>query len=184
MARVEFHFDLSSPWTYLAFHNIQSIIAETGAGIRWIPFLVGGVFNAVNRGLYALREDSGSPKMRHVVKSLNDWSQWSGVEIHFPSKYHPVRSVHAMRACCVLEEDQETLVRFARAAFQAYFGKQQNLDDPAVLEAIADGLGLGLDGASLLVKSQSDAIKARLRANTVSDRPRRLWFSHHLCRWQ
>ena len=25
MTRIEFFFDLSSPWTYLAFHNIQKI---------------------------------------------------------------------------------------------------------------------------------------------------------------
>ena len=164
MARVEFYFDLSSPWTYLAFHNIQSIIAEARASIRWIPFLVGGVFNAVNRGLYAFREDADSPKMHHMLKSLDDWAAWSGVEMRFPSAYHPVRSVHAMRVCCAMEEDQETLVRFATAAFQAYFGEQQNLDDPRVLQAVADGLGM--DGAGLIAASQSDVVKARLRANT------------------
>ena len=31
MAHVEFFFDLSSPWTRLAFHNIQPIVRETGA---------------------------------------------------------------------------------------------------------------------------------------------------------
>ena len=49
---VEFFFDLSSPWTCLAFTNIQPILAETGATMRWRPFLVGGVFNAVNPRVY------------------------------------------------------------------------------------------------------------------------------------
>ena len=164
MARVEFFFDLSSPWTYLAFYNIQPMITETGADIRWIPFLVGGVFNAVNPGLYASREDPDSPKMRHMVKSLKDWAAWSGIEMHFPSEHHPVRSVHAMRVCCALQHDQETLHRFATAAFETYFGAQQNLDDPAVLQAIADGLGL--DGEDLIAQTQTDEIKAKLRTNT------------------
>lgn len=164
MARIEFFFDLSSPWTYLAFQNIQPIVAETAASIRWVPFLVGGVFNAVNPWLYTARDDADSPKMQHMLKSLADWAEWSGIEMCFPSAHHPVRSVHAMRVCCLLEDDQETLHRFATAAFQAYFGTQKNLDDPEVLTAIANDLGL--EGYDLLEKSQTDAIKAKLRTNT------------------
>ena len=32
---IEFFFDSSSPWTYLAFHNIQPLAAELGVDIRW-----------------------------------------------------------------------------------------------------------------------------------------------------
>jgi 2-hydroxychromene-2-carboxylate isomerase len=56
MTTVEFYFDLSSPWTCLAFHNIQPIIKENNAAIIWKPFLVGGVFNAVNQDVYAARK--------------------------------------------------------------------------------------------------------------------------------
>ena len=45
---IEFFFDCSSPWTYLAFHNIQPLAAELGATIRWRPILVGGVFNLMD----------------------------------------------------------------------------------------------------------------------------------------
>lgn len=164
MARVDFYFDLSSPWTYLAFRNIRPIIAETGAQIRWIPILVGGVFNAVNRGLYATRADTDSPKTRHMLKSLDDWAAWSGVDMRFPPPNHPARSVHAMRVCCALENDQEALAGFAGAAFHAFFSEHQNLDDPDMLQAVADGLGL--DGAALIAESRTDPFKARLRANT------------------
>lgn len=164
MAKVEFFFDLSSPWTYMAFHNIQPILAESGAEVAWRPILVGGVFNAVNKAVYAAREDSEGPKAAHYAKSLKNWAAWSGLPMNFPSQYHPVRSVYAMRLCCALEEDQDALARFVEAAFAAYFGDQQNLDDPAVLQAIADGIGM--DGADLLAQSQTDPVKLRLRANT------------------
>ena len=45
---IEFFFDCSSPWTYLAFHNIQPLAKEFGAAISWRPILVGGIFNTVN----------------------------------------------------------------------------------------------------------------------------------------
>ena len=164
MAHVEFFFDLSSPWTRLAFHNIQPIVRETGATITWRPFLVGGVFNAVNDSVYAGRADPNSPKNRNTSKWLKDWARLAGVTMNFPSRHHPLKSVQAMRFCCALEDDQPTLFQFAGAAFEAYFGDQKNLDDEQVLAAIADACGL--DGQGLLRRIQDDDIKQHLRANT------------------
>ena len=53
---IEFYFDCSSPWTYLAFHNIQPMAAELGVAIDWKPILVGGIFNTINPSVYASRE--------------------------------------------------------------------------------------------------------------------------------
>ena len=164
-AKLEFFFDLSSPWTCLAFHNIQPILDETGAEITWRPILVGGVFNAVNQAVYASREDMTGPKMRHYGKSLKDWAALAGVPMHFPSPWHPVRSVHAMRACTALADDQEALHRFAKGCFDAYFGPdQRNLDDPNVLSAIASNRGL--DGPALIAQTQDQEVKDRLRTST------------------
>mgnify|MGYP003662501962 FL=1 len=161
---VEFYFDLSSPWTCLAFHNIQPIIKDNGAEIIWKPFLVGGVFNAVNQDVYAARENPDNRKFVHSFRVLKDWAKLAGLPMNFPSEHHPVKSVHAMRVCCVLEDDQAALHKFATAAFNAYYGEQRNLDDPEVLIAIANEVGL--DGAALAARTQEQAIKDRLRANT------------------
>ena len=164
MAAIEFFFDLSSPWTRLAFHNIQPIVRETGASIRWVPFLVGGVFNAVNQAVYAARSDPNSPRMRYSWHWLRDWARLAGVPMNFPSPHHPLKSVLPMRACCVLEDDQDALFRFAGAAFDAYFGDQRNLDDAGELAAVARGAGF--DGDALVAAAQEPAAKERLRANT------------------
>jgi len=164
VAQLEFFFDLSSPWTRLAFHNIQPIVRETGASIVWRPFLVGGVFNAVNDSVYAERANADSPKNRHTFKWLKDWARLAGVPMNFPSRHHPLKSVHAMRMCCALEDDQAALFRFASQAFDAYFTDKQNLDDVTVLVEIANTCGL--DGADLARRIQDDDIKQRLRANT------------------
>ncbi len=164
MKTVEFYFDLSSPWTRLAFHNIQPIIEEAGAKIIWKPFLVGGVFNAVNQDVYAARENPDNRKFVHSFRVLKDWAKLAGVPMNFPSVHHPVKSVHAMRLCCALEDDQQALHKFATAAFNAYYADQRNLDDPAVLIAIANELGM--DGEALAARTQEQEVKDRLRANT------------------
>ena len=162
--RVEFFFDLSSPWTCLAFHNLPAVLARTGASALYRPILVGGVFNAVNPAIYAAREQADSRRMQHGWKVLKDWARLADVPMNFPSQWHPAKSVAAMRFAAALEDDQPALVRFARAAFASYFDRQENLDDPDVLEAVA--AAEGLDGAAIRAAAGSDAVKARLRANT------------------
>lgn len=163
-ARVEFFFDLSSPWTCLAFHNLPGVLERTGAAAVYRPILVGGVFNAVNPAVYAAREQADNRRLQHSWKVLQDWARLAGVPMNFPSQWHPAKSIAAMRFCCALEDDQAALVRFARGAFASYFDRQENLDDPAVLTAVAETESL--DGAALAAAAASDAVKARLRANT------------------
>ncbi len=162
--RIEFFYDLSSPWTYLAFTNLLGVIERTGCCATLRPILVGGVFNAVNPAVYAAREQSDNRRMAHSWKVLKDWAKLAGVELNFPSAFHPAKSVNAMRMCCTLADDMPALTTFTRAAFQSYFGAQENLDDPDVLVAVANAAGL--DGEAMRLAAQSDDTKARLRANT------------------
>lgn len=164
MPRIEFFYDLSSPWTYLAFHNIQAIAEETQSEIIWRPLLVGGVFNAINDSVYMSRSNPDSAKMKPMAGWLKEWAELANVPMNFPSRYHPLKSILAMRACCCLEDDQPSLLEFSRAAFDAYFGDAKNLDDPDVLATIAEDCGL--NGSELLAKIQQQPIKDRLRANT------------------
>jgi len=171
--RLEFFFDCSSPWTYLAFHRVQDVIAETGADVTWRPILVGGVFNAVNRGLYEQRskmtqaigaddESGAGRKARYYVKDLADWTRLAGLRIGQP-KVFPVNSVRAMRGCLVAEE-KGRLVPFARAVFETYWGDLQDISQPEVLSGVAERAGL--EPGELLAKVDEPAYKERLRANT------------------
>ena len=162
--KLEFFFDLSSPWTYLAFTNVQGVIERTGATIVHRPILVGGVFNAVNPAVYAAREGGDNPRFKHSWKVLKDWARLAGVTMNFPNPFHPAKSVNAMRMACALEDDQRALRAFSKAAFEGFIGRGENLDDPDVLERFANAAGL--DGAAIRAASVSDANKARLRANT------------------
>jgi 2-hydroxychromene-2-carboxylate isomerase len=162
--RTEFFYDLSSPWTYLAFTNLSGVMERTGTSARLRPMLVGGVFNAVNQSVYAAREASDNRKLKHSWRVLKDWAALAGVEMNFPSQFHPAKSVNAMRMGCALADDQPALAKFTKAAFESYFAAQENLDDPDVLVAAANRAGL--DGGDMRVKAQTDEVKALLRANT------------------
>lgn len=161
---IECFFDLSSPWTRLTFANVRPALAGLDFAITWRPFLVGGVFNAVNPAVYESRRPENAARLARSFGWLKEWAELAGVRMNFPSAHHPLKSVNAMRMCCALEDRQDLLETFAEAAFEAYFGDQRNLDDLAVLAAVADAAGL--DGAALAELAQSQAVKDRLRANT------------------
>lgn len=160
---IEFFFDCSSPWTYLAFTGIQPLAAELGARIDWRPFLVGGVFNTVNPSVYASREHPVPAKQAYMRKDLADWARLAGLEIVFPPRVFPVNSVKAMRGCLWLEP-QGKLVPFARAVFQAYWGRDVDISQDAALAEIC--ARLGIDGAAFFAGIAEPAIKDKLRANT------------------
>lgn len=160
----EFFYDLSSPWTRVAFANFGKAIEGKDIAVTWKPFLVGGVFNAVNESVYESRKNPDNPKFRLSFVWLKEWAQLAGVAMNFPSVHHPVKSVNAMRLACALEQDQAALMRFSEAAFEAYFNEQRDIDDPDVLEEIASACDL--DGPALRAAAASEDCKQRLRRNT------------------
>ena len=160
---IEFFFDCSSPWTYLAFHNIQPLAKEFGVEMSWRPILVGGIFNTINPSVYASREKPVPAKAAYMRKDLADWARIAGLKIRMPPTIFPVNSVKAMRACILLEPDGK-LVPFATAVFEAYWGDDQDIAQDAVLETIC--ARSGVDAKRLLAGIAEPKIKDRLKANT------------------
>jgi 2-hydroxychromene-2-carboxylate isomerase len=159
---IEFFFG-SSPWTYLAFHNIQPMAAELGVPIAWRPILVGGIFNTVNPSVYASRENPVPAKAAYMREDLADWARAAGLKIVFPPRVFPVISVKVMRACLLLEADGK-LTAFARAVFEAYWGNDEDISQDEVLARVASRAGV--DPAYLFAGLGEQAVKDKLRTNT------------------
>src|ERR1700723_1082644 len=81
---IEFFFDCSSPWTYLAFHNIQPLAREFGEEIVWRPILVGGIFNTINPSVYASRQHPEAAKDTSQDAVLTEVCKRVGVD---PEKF-------------------------------------------------------------------------------------------------
>lgn len=160
---IEFFFDCSSPWTYLAFHNVQPMAADLGVPISWRPFMVGGVFNTVNPSVYESRRTPVPAKARYHGKDLQDWARHAGLKIGMPPSVFPVNSVKVMRACLVLEPHGK-LVPFATAAFEAYWGEDRDISrDEVVADLCARA---GVEAPSLLAAIAEQPVKDALKANT------------------
>src|SRR5436309_13424340 len=102
---IEFFFDCASPWTYLAFHNIQPLAKEFGEDITWPPILVAGIFNSINPSVYASREHPVPAKAAHQKKDMADWARSAGLASKMRPTEFQADSVNANRGCFPREGD-------------------------------------------------------------------------------
>ena len=137
---IEFYFDCSSPWTYLAFVEILPLSQRHNVEIIWKPILVGGVFNSVNQDVYQFRENPNALKLEYAANDLNLWAKHRDINISKPNIF-PVNSVKAMRGC-LFAMQQNCLPLFAQKVFKAYWGRGLDISDEAILVKIAEEAGL------------------------------------------
>jgi 2-hydroxychromene-2-carboxylate isomerase len=163
MARVEFFYDYSSPWTYLAFTRIEDLCRRHAAELVWRPILVGGIFNTVNPSVYEARQHGVPAKMRYMAKDLHDWARFHGVEITFPPSVFPVNSVKALRGALVALE-HDVISRYSERVFRAYFGEDRDISRDDELRAIV--AEVGLDPDTFFAAIATPEYKDRIRANT------------------
>jgi 2-hydroxychromene-2-carboxylate isomerase len=160
--RLEFFFDCSSPWTYLAFEYVQRRVVGLDVNIEWRPILVGGIFNTVNPSVYASREHPVPAKAAYMKKDLQDWARFVGLNIGWPTVF-PVNSVKAMRGAFFAIE-AGVLIPYARAVFKRYWTDLVDISQDVELGAIAQAAGL--DRQAFFDAIASQACKDKLRANT------------------
>ena len=123
---------------------------------------MGGVFNAVNDSVYAAREKPNPRKAKYSSKDLQDWARLYGLTIGWPSVF-PVNSVKAMRAAIALEQ-RGALVAWSRACFEAYWGRNEDISQDAVLARLATRVGV--EPGWLLARIAAPEVKEQLRKNT------------------
>jgi 2-hydroxychromene-2-carboxylate isomerase len=159
MTTVEFFFDVSSPWTYLAFHRIEDFCRETGAELVWKPFLVGGVFNKVNPSVYQRRENPIPPKDNYYKKDMADWFRYEGLKLFEGQRVFPLNSVKALRGAFVAI-DEGKISDYARACFEAYWTQGKDISQEEELRACV--VKAGMNPEDFFAKIQTDDIKQRL----------------------
>lgn len=160
--RLEFFYDCSSPWTYLAFSKIEEVARRHRADLIWKPILVGGVFNAVNPSVYENRVHPVKAKQQYAAKDLQDWASLYGLKIGNPSMF-PVNSVKAMRGAFVAEEHGK-ISPYSRRVFESYWGEDRDISQDSVMRDIVRAVGL--DEAEFFDKIAREEYKQKLRANT------------------
>lgn len=164
MAKVEFFYDYSSPWTYLAFTKIAGICQKYDATLEWRPILVGGIFNTINPSVYEFRERGVPAKAKYSAKDLQVWARFYGLTINSPPSVFPVNSVKALRGALVALEQPGKFLPYSYRVFESYWGEDQDISKDEVLRGIVEQVGLAPQ--EYFDKINRQEYKDRVRANT------------------
>jgi 2-hydroxychromene-2-carboxylate isomerase len=157
---IEFFFDLSSPYSYLASTQIDALAARHGAEVRWRPFVLGAVFKATGNVMPA----ACAPKARYMMTDLERWARHYGVPFRMTPRF-PVNALTGMRLVLIAERATPGLGRkVAQVLFHALWVDDLDITDGGVLHLLT--VAAGLDEATAQDGLGDAAIKDELRANT------------------
>lgn len=158
---VEFYYDVSSPFSYLAATQIERVVAAGGATLVWKPMLLGGLFRAIGTADAPMLAMSAS-RQRYTAADLDTWANAWGVPFRFTSRF-PMRTVTAMRLAIAA---QERIAEMSHLLYRALWVEDLDLADESVLRRLL--VAGGFDAERLLAMTQQSEIKAALIANTES----------------
>ena len=160
--KLEFFFDCSSPWTYLAFKEIEKLCSRLNLELVWKPILVGGIFNTINPSVYESRSNPVKPKATYSQKDLKDWSLIRGITVNWPDVF-PVNSVKAMRGVLFALE-RNKVSEYVELVFCSYWTNNLDISLDEVLIKIVEELGWSSDEFISFINLEST--KEALKLNT------------------
>ncbi len=157
---VDFYFDFGSPASYLAWTQLPTICADSGATLNYKPMLLGGVFQATGN-----RAPMSVPlKGSYLFEDLGRFARRYGVVLT-PNPHFPVNTISLMRAASGLQMHADPRFDgFVKAMFEAMWINAKNLADPATAAEVL--AAAGLNAAELLALAAEPAVKDRLRSDT------------------
>jgi 2-hydroxychromene-2-carboxylate isomerase len=140
---IDFYFDFSSPYSYIASEWIEALAARHARTVRWHAILLGVTFQAAE-----LRSPVAHPiKREYSFRDFERSARFAGVPLTNPEKF-PIPTQNAARVFCWLDAgDSARATGWARHCLRAYFARGVDLSDAAALKALAADFGLDANEA-------------------------------------
>ena len=156
-APIDFYFDFSSPYGYLASTRIDALAARHGREVNWRPFLLGVAFKRTGQRPLVELPLRGPYHERDFARS----ARLLGVPFRPPASF-PFASLAAARAFYWLADRNAALAKaLAHAVFGAAFAEGRDVTPPGVVADLA--APLGVERTALLSALDDPAVKERLK---------------------
>jgi 2-hydroxychromene-2-carboxylate isomerase len=155
---IEFYFDFTSPYSYLASELIEPLAARHGRSVAYRPTLLGAAFRV--SGQRALVEIP--MKGDYSRRDLTRCARFYGIPFQLPEPF-PVSTVTAARCCLVLQREEPQLaVTFIHSLFRAFFVQGRNISEAQIVHSVL--AESGADAAAVLDSAGQPANKEALKA--------------------
>jgi 2-hydroxychromene-2-carboxylate isomerase len=158
LSPIDFWFDFSSPYGYVAAELIDDVAARHGRTVNWRPILLGPIFKAVGTAPLTLLPIKGEYSKHDFARM----ARLHKVAFRLPEKF-PVGTQVASRAFYLIADRNAAQAQdFAKRIFRAYYVEGRDVADPAVVLELAGAAGA--EAAKLAEDLKGEAIKERMKA--------------------
>ena len=134
---IDFYFDFSSPYGYLASQRIEALAAKHDRNVRWHPILLGVIFKVSQQAPLLNYPLKGDYAKHDFTRSARE----HGTPYTHPSHF-PVSGVAACRAYYWMAEHPDTSIAdkalpFLHAVLNAYYRDDRHIGEPDTVIDIA-----------------------------------------------
>ena len=159
LSPIDFYFDFSSPYGYLAAEMIEDLGQRCGRPVNWHPTLLGVVFKATGGQPLTMAPMKGPYSENDFRRSAAFYS----IPYRAPSVF-PIATQNPARAVLWMQEKHPAHAKkFTLELYRAFFRGDRDISKLDVIGDIAAGLGYSAD--EVVAATQSDDIKGKLKAN-------------------
>ena len=156
-APIDFYFEFSSPYGYIASHLAEDLERRIGRALRWRPILLGPIFKVTGQAPLTNVPLKGDYAKRDFVRT----ARMHGVAYRHPESF-PIGTVAACRAFYSLDErDPQAARKLAKSLYRAYFADNRNIGDAATMLQVAQETGF--DSSALASAIDDPRLKERVK---------------------
>ena len=154
---IDFYFDFSSPYGYIASTRINALAARHQRRVNWRPILLGPMFKAAGTAPLIGVPLKGPYSARDFLRT----ARFLKIAYTQPAIF-PIGTQHAARAFYWLtDRDTAKAQQFAITCYATYFGQGVDISSA---EKVADiAAALGEDQGAVLAAIAEPAVKERLK---------------------
>lgn len=157
---IDFYFDFSSPYGYLASKRIEHIASAHDHTVSWHPILLGAIFKVTGQAPLTEAPLKGDYALMDFARSAREHK----LDYKHPEVF-PIGAVAACRATIWLRDNAQASNKqtgdFIQSIFHAYYTDGKDITDSTVLAELATTLGI--DSNAMLNALTEQSVKDALR---------------------
>lgn len=157
---IDFRFDFSSPYCYLASEKIDALAERFDREVRWRPVLLGAIFKYL--GTVPVTRLPGQHD--YAFHDFGRSARFLGVPFRMPMRFPVASQVPARAYYWLHARDGARARQFAHSVFRSYFVEGRDISEPPVVLNIA--AAQGIDPTELSSAIEDPTIKDKLRQET------------------
>lgn len=162
MSAILFFFELASPYSYIASHQIERVASAAGRSVDWCPIDIEAVWSA--QGVLEAYAAIRRLKRSYIARDSARCAAALGISLVRPPTPSRDTSLAKLAYWGLTESDPEMAKRFLRAVWHRHFGEGNPIGSAQDLAAAAPGLQL--EPEVILSAAQSErARRAQVASN-------------------